>query len=342
MPVRRSLFICLAALALACCAQEEDVDWSQAFSFTTELPADVAITEDVSALTRSVSTFDHLIEVLGATNDTLVEAMEAYLKKPGDELLASRLELELARHAQTLVEEFDEVASQRDGMNFHFNLIGRKLQRTRAAIAERKEALALKVAEIEQAMQARDRELTALAVAIKEAEARGEDSDDLRRDFRNLRKRLAIQERNYARYTGFAENYSNMIENVGKLADTFSDLQVACIDMLDNLSLEREVLLDQIRYQSELVTVRKVIRDSLASGHHALETVADTVVQLYFKVDTFSDLHTRISEHLLQVDTANSAIATVEEAVRDVGEAAGAGFDEDLDALIEHYAEMAD
>ncbi len=331
----------LTVVCLAPAVAQDDEDWSTAFAFTSELPAEVAITEDVSALTRSVSSFDGLIAVLGATNEKLVEAMEAYLKNPGDEVLASRLELELARHAEQIIEQFEEVSSQRDGINFHFNLIARKLEQTRDAVEERAVILEQKVTLVETAVARNDRALTELAVRIKDAEARGEDSDALRREFVNQRKKLEREQRNHRRYLRFQQNYAEMQGNVTNLADTFSDLQVACVDLLDNLQLERTVLLDQIRYQRELIEVRQLIRDSLVSGQHAMEKVADTVVQLYFKVDTFTELHTRISQHMATVNHSDLAMGVMQNALDDVG-SASATTDEDLDALIQQYAEMAE
>ena len=87
--------------------------------------------------------------------------------------------------------------------------------------------------------------------------------------------------------------------------------------------------------------VRSLVREYLLSGQVALDKVADTVVQLYFKVDAFTELHNKINDHMMAVSFAEQPMEWMRESLQELDQAAAIGTDEDLEALIDQYAGLA-
>jgi len=326
------------------CASGSNIAWAQAntpapnteFSARTgTLPKDWSIEEEMQRLETSLKKFSDLSDSLGEANKDLQKDLQKYLNDPGNELLAAKIELKMAKYADKVSKDFDRAIADQDLLTSNFKSLSRKLRKSFEFLNYRIEDFQDRLREMEQERAKREKELIRLAIAIRDA-PEGDKKKDLQRQFANLYRRFRLQDRYLKGSRKNLESYRRLAKSLDGMTGVFDSLQEKFVDLIDNLAAEKKYLLDSVALQVDSLKVEKLMRDGIVTGNRAIKNVSEKLAKLYVQVDAFNTVHERVNSGLSRFDWSQQVLLDVSKKIDAIGSPPAS---EDLNRVIEKFYE---
>lgn len=316
------------------------VEGEEPFSHTVEFPRDWSINEEVQRLEESMEHFNGLIDSLGRANSELSDEFERYLEDPQNEVLASDIERQMAHWAGEVVQDFDTIIADQDSLISNFGLLQRKLGRFRAYLDAKMEEYDGTMQQLREEAQAMDQELVRLAVQIREADDPQERAA-LQQQFTRQFRLFRLKARYLNGYERNLANYRRLTENLDLLTGVFGSLRDRFVDLIANLENERNYLIDSIRLQADSVRIKQLIAEGFTYGERSIRNVSERLVELYMRVDAFTQVHDRINMNLGSFVESQQTLLDISQRIDSIGTDGIATMPEIEDA-IEFFANRRD
>lgn len=304
---------------------------------------DWTIKTEVNTLTSSMKQFNGLINSLTRANKDLGKEFKAYLADPDNELKASRVEKKLAAYAANVSKDFDAIIANQDVFSSNFRnlqhklgMLAKHLESKSVQYRDRLGGYKTKANEIE-------RGLIDLATKIKDPSLEPAEKRRLKLDFAAQLRRLKLQQRYLKGYTSRYQGYLRLKKNMASLGTLFSSLHGKFEELVKNLENEKKYLKASIELQADTLQIKKLIKDGIIGGQGAITTVSEKLAVLYLKVDTFNEVHDRISGQMNKFMDSQGLLSDVTEKINSIG-GQGTAFgdlNKDLDKVIEEFSKKS-
>ena len=204
-------------------------------------PPDWSIRKEVDRLDESMREYSSLINNLSTASDDLGEEFQAYLKDPNNTLLASSVEVKMARYAQSVMADFDNIIADQDVLGANFRDLQRKLVTFSSHLSNQAGDFNERLGTYRTRATGLEKSLTELSVRIKEDPP--EDPQELRElkhEFARQFRRYRLQARYVNGYQRRFNNYQQLSRNVETLAGLFVNLHEKFNEMIENLEDEKQ------------------------------------------------------------------------------------------------------
>lgn len=308
-------------------------------AFSVRMP-NWTIKPEIQKLEVSLDKYNSLIQALGKANVSLKKDLDEYLKKP-NELLASKIERKMAVYAGNIVKDFNGIIASQDAMLANFNSLKRKLSKYHSYLSFKEKLLKEKLVDIAKEKKKMEQELKKLAIKIKSLPKDSPERKNLKRIFSRYYYRYRLQNRYYTGYNRNYQNYSILTKNLKILNSVFGSLEGKFSDLISNMEMEKKFLIENIRLQVDNMLVKKLIREGITTGKHAIKNVTAKMSQIYLKVDGFTKIHDRINKGLSSFSTSQQVLLEAGKEIDQVGMGAK-GSVMDLDKIIDKFAKKAE
>lgn len=303
-------------------------------------PPDWSIRKEVDRLDESMREYSSLINNLSTASDDLGEEFQAYLKDPNNTLLASSVEVKMARYAQSVMADFDNIIADQDVLGANFRDLQRKLVTFSSHLSNQAGDFNERLGTYRTRATGLEKSLTELSVRIKEDPP--EDPQELRElkhEFARQFRRYRLQARYVNGYQRRFNNYQQLSRNVETLAGLFVNLHEKFNEMIENLEDEKQYLKDSIRLQADTLRIKKIIEDGIVGSETSIGNVAEKLSNLYKQVDAFAAVHERINSDLTKFVQSQEVLMDVTRKIDNIGLQGGPIGDlaSDMDKAIETF-----
>ncbi|RME03963.1 MAG: hypothetical protein D6805_04595 [Planctomycetota bacterium] len=297
------------------------------------------IKPEISKLENSMEQYNDLIKGLDKANSKLKKDLAAYLKNP-TELLASRIEKRMAAYAGKILKDFNNIIASQDEMLSNFNALKRKLSKYHTYLSYKEKLLKEKIDEIKKERKKIEKQLIKMALKLKQLPKNSPERKALKRVFSRMYYRYRLQNRYVIGYNRNYRNYSLLTKNLRTLVGIFGNLEDKFKDLIANLELEKKFLIDNIRLQVDNLMVKKLLREGITHGKHAIKNVTEKMAKIYLNVDNFSKIHDRINRGLSNFSESQRVLLDVSKQINSVG-MSGKGSLSDIEQVINSFAKKA-
>lgn len=297
-----------------------------------KVPENWSIKTEVRTLERSLSKYDPLLESLGEANTDLQKDLEAYLRNPKDQVLASRIAMKMSAYAKKVAWDFDRVVANQDVLINVFKELRRKLTKFNGYLDFRARSFDTSVANFKAKGKTLGKELNELATAYMEAED-DVDKDRRKREFTRVYRRYKINKRYVEGYRRTRRSYANLSRNLTALIKIFSQLQEAYSDLIDNLEAEKKFLMDNIRLQADSLQVQNLVRNGILHGNIAIKQITEKLARMYLQVNTFAQVHDRINAGMSKFIDTHELLVDVTQKI----ESQPFGSNPSIEKAIDHF-----
>lgn len=303
-------------------------------------PPDWSIRKEVDRLDESMREYSSLINNLSTASEDLGSEFQAYLKDPNNTLLASSVEVKMARYAQSVMADFDNIIADQDVLGANFRDLQRKLVTFSSHLSSQAGDFNERLGTYRNRATELEKSLTELSVRIKENPP--EDPQELRQlkhDFASQFRRYRLQARYVNGYQRRFNNYQQLSRNVETLAGLFVNLHEKFNEMIENLEDEKQYLKDSIRLQADTLRIKKIIEDGIVGSETSIGNVAEKLSNLYKQVDAFAAVHERINSDLTKFVQSQEVLMDVTRKIDNIGLQGGPIGDlaSDMDKAIEAF-----
>lgn len=302
---------------------------------------DWTIKREVDTLTSSMKQFNGLIRSLSKANSELGKEFKKYLNDPNNELLASRVEKKLAQYAANVSKEFNAIIASQDVFTSNFRNLRHKLKQLSVHLKGKSVEFKNQLLEYKKKSKEYKGQLITLANKIKDPDLTEAERAKLKREFQLIHRRYRMQNRYLKGYTSRYKGYLRLQQNMGGLGNLFGSLHGKFEDLITNLENEKKYLKASIELQADSLRIKKLIREGIVGGEKAIVNVSKKLATLYVKVDTFNEVHDRISQQMNRFVDSQGSLLNVTDKINSIG-AGGAtfgGLNKDLDKLIDEFAQ---
>ena len=304
---------------------------------------DWTIKDEVTTLTLSMRQFNGLIDSLTKANKDLGKEFKEYLNNQDNELLASRVEKKLAAYAANVSRDFDTVIASQDVFSSNFRNLRHKLGLLQRHLKSKSGSFKGQLAKFKNGASTMDKELQTLASRLKDPSIDADEKAKMKRAFAVQYRRYQMQRRYLKGYSSRYQGYIRLQKNMGSLSELFSSLHIKFEDLILNLENEKQYLKASIELQADALRIKKIIREGIVGGEKAITNVSKKLADLYLKVDTFNQVHDRISQQMSRFLDSQGPLLGVTEKINAIG-GEGSSFNslnKDLDAVIDDFAKKA-
>lgn len=292
---------------------------------------------NLKELNQSLSKFTPLIKVLNKANKELAGAFEDYSKDPKSELLASRVELKLARYAAGLDKEFQAISATQDILLSNLRGLNHKLGHMTHGIGGHSKGFEQSLKQHSLAARKHRKQLIEIAQRIKnDPPADKQQLQQLKLLFAKTFRRYRLDLRYQRGYRSRLKGYGRLTQYVSKLKGLFANLEGDFQVLAENIGNERKFLREAIQLQLDGIKMKKLMSKNIRGGKNALIKVTQKLQELYQKVDNFTKVHDKVNASL---DNYTSGRSDWDDFVKRIGPGAfGQKQNADLDKLIDSFA----
>jgi hypothetical protein len=341
----KSTLAMLALLTLPMSALAQDGDENNKDNRGRVVKVDKwTIKSEVSTLTNSMKQFNGLINSLSKANKDLSVTFKQYLNDPDNELLASKVEKKLAAYAANVSKEFDTIIATQDVFTSNFRNLRHKLGQLGGHLKTKSAAYKDQLLDYKKKAKTMEKSLIDLAMKVKDPDLDPAERTRLKREFAIQHRRFMMQERYVKGYSSRYKGYVRLQKNMSGLGGLFGGLHSKFEDLIKNLENEKKYLRDSIELHADTLRIKKLMREGIVGGEKAIVNVSKKLATLYLKVDTFNEVHDRISQQMNRFMDSQGAVMGVTDKVNSIG-TTGIGFgalNKDLDKLIDDFANKKD
>jgi len=274
------------------------------------LPKKWSIKNEVEKIEESLDSYDPLISSLEEANSDLKADLAAYLKNPGDNVLAARITAKMSAYAKKIVWDVDKITSSQDVMLSVFTELNRKLDKFSGYLDYKVGELDQQVGKYMKTGKTHKKELVKLARKIKHTRDQKK-KDQLTREFRRVFNKFNINQRYEQGLTRNKEDYATLAKNLRSLIKMFSILNMAFTNLVESLEAEKNYLLDNIRLQADAILVQKLVHEGISDGSRAVVKVTRKLALLYAKVEGFSKVHEKINRDLAKFGDSTKILGSL-------------------------------
>ncbi|RME81447.1 MAG: hypothetical protein D6785_09000 [Planctomycetota bacterium] len=239
------------------------------------------------------------------------------------------------------MKDFNTIIASQDTMIANFNSLKRKLKKYHTYLSYKEQILKDKLQEIKKEKKDVEKELKRLALKIRSLPKNSAERKALKRTFSRVYYKYRLKNRYYTGYYRNYKNYSILTKNLKILVGIFGNLEGKFVDLISNMEMEKKFLIENIRLQVDNLLVKKLIREGITTGKHAIKNVTAKMSQIYLKVDAFTKIHDRINKGLGSFAESQQVLLQVGKEIDKVG-ATGSGGVLDLEKIIEKFAKKAE
>lgn len=307
------LFFLLCVISLIClplAAQDVVEDAPSPTAKTNILPKKWSIKKEVNTIEKSLDSYDPLIESLEEANQDLKSDLAAYLKNPGDQVLAARITAKMSSYAKKIVWDVDKITSNQDVLLSVFNELNRKLDKFSGYLDYKVGELDGQVNKYVDRGKQYKKQLIRLSKKIKSTTNKRK-KEEYTAEFRRTFNKFNINARYEQGLTRNKEDYAALAKNLRSLIKMFSILHQAFNGLIESLEAEKSYLLDNIRLQADAIRVQKLVHEGISDGSRAVVKVTKKLALLYAKVEGFSKVHEKINRDLAKFGDSSKILGSL-------------------------------
>lgn len=256
-----------------------------------------SIKKEVNTIEKSLNKYDPLIESLEKANHDLKADLSAYLKNPGDQVLAARITAKMSSYAKLIVHDVDKIIGDQDVLLTVFNELNQKLNKFSGYLDYKVGELNERVKKYEVNGKTLKKQLKVLAREYKR-EDDPRKKEKLKQEFRRIFNKYNLNTRYEQGMNRNKRDYETLSKNLKALVKMFSILNQAFSGLIENLSAEKKYLLDNIRLQADAIRVQKLVHEGISDGSRAVVKITKKLALLYAKVEGFAKVHEKINRDM--------------------------------------------
>ncbi len=277
---------------------------------TRVLPQKWSIKGEVKTIEKSLGNYDPLIQSLEEANNDLKNDLAAYLKNPGDQVLAARITAKMSSYAKKIVWDVDKITGDQDVLLSVFNELNRKLDKFSGYLDYKVNELDSQVQKYKTEGAELKSQLIQLSRKIKHTDDPKEKEQHIR-EFRRVFNKYNINTRYEQGLVRNKEDYSSLSQNLKSLIKMFVILNQAFTGLIESLEAEKNYLLDNIRLQADTIRVQKLVHEGISDGSRAVTKVTRKLALLYAKVEGFSKVHEKINRDLAKFGDTSKILGSL-------------------------------
>lgn len=333
-----------ASLSLASAARAQEAPPSPEGGSRLEQVERWKIEPELKQLSRSLQSFKPLVSTLGRANKDLAKAYQAYSQSPGDELLASRVEVKLARYARGLNREFQRFEARQDAIGLSLRELNFKLGSIARDIRQRSQGFRSQLKQYKGLVNKLNRQLITRAQRLRELAA--DPSADpkevarLKQEFVSMLNDLKYARRYERGYSRRYAGYERLETTLDKLQGAFKTLEGRVSIMVENLGAERRFLKDAMRFQLDAIEMKRFNKEISGQGRDTVLDMTEKLSTLFNKVTTFSKVHDQLANNFDDYFTDDGNFSKLVKGIEGIGGAGPLETDKDLDKLIDKYSKL--
>lgn len=277
---------------------------------TRILPQKWSIKEEVQTIEKSLGSYDPLIQSLEEANNDLKADLAAYLKNPGDQVLATRITAKMSNYAKKIVWDVDKITSSQDTLLSVFTELNRKLDKVNGYLDYKVTELDDQQKKYQGQGKELKKQLIELSRKIKDTEDE-KAKEQLTNEFRRVFNNFNINQRYEQGLSRNKEDYAALSKNLKSMVKMFTILNQAFRGLIESLEAEKNYLLDNIRLQADAIRVQKLVHEGISDGSRAVVQVTQKLAVLYARVEGFAKIHEKINRDMSKFSDSTKILSSL-------------------------------